>query len=265
MVCWGVTWECKPWTSWRGEICNPRGQSARWRVVGRTGTRSHPNPSGEPGVCLMTRSRASGGFEPQSLAIRTRVQVSSQCEQWDTRRFRRRTIDHVCPSWEDLATGEVSASPEDDEDPNEPRAGWQSKAALKVEAKSLHVCWAPSRIRRKLCCVHKVDLSLQLRSSACQLTGCHALIPSLSGCYFCAVSISPYPSLFVLADVAVSLIALATIGLRGGVGSSWVSSGERGSTNLPRNRRKGQNECLRSRSRFARVQQRGRTETRSRR
>ena len=42
----------------------------------------------------------------------------------------------VCPSWEDLATGEVSASPEEDEDPNQPRAGWQSKAARKVEARS---------------------------------------------------------------------------------------------------------------------------------
>ena len=42
----------------------------------------------------------------------------------------------VCPSWEDLATGEVSASPEEDEDPNQPRAGWQSKAAREVEARS---------------------------------------------------------------------------------------------------------------------------------
>ena len=42
----------------------------------------------------------------------------------------------VCPSWEDLATGEVSAFPEEDEDPNQPRAGWQSKAARKVEARS---------------------------------------------------------------------------------------------------------------------------------
>ena len=42
----------------------------------------------------------------------------------------------VCPSWEDLATGEVGAALEEDEDPNQPRSGWQSKAARKVEAKS---------------------------------------------------------------------------------------------------------------------------------
>ena len=42
----------------------------------------------------------------------------------------------VCPSWEDLATGEVSASSEEDEDPNQPSESWQSKAARKVEARS---------------------------------------------------------------------------------------------------------------------------------
>ena len=30
----------------------------------------------------------------------------------------------VCPSWEDLATGEVGAAAEEDEDPNQPRAAW---------------------------------------------------------------------------------------------------------------------------------------------
>ena len=34
-----------------------------------------------------------------------------------------------------LATGEVGAAPEEDEDPNQPRAGWRSKAARKVEAR----------------------------------------------------------------------------------------------------------------------------------
>ena len=42
----------------------------------------------------------------------------------------------VCPSWEDLATGEVGAAFEEDEDPNQTRAGWQSKAARKVEGQS---------------------------------------------------------------------------------------------------------------------------------
>ena len=47
----------------------------------------------------------------------------------------------VCPTWEDLATGEVSASPEEDEDPNQPSAGWQSKAARKIEARSFARLW----------------------------------------------------------------------------------------------------------------------------
>ena len=38
------------------------------------------------------------------------------------------------PKVEDLASSEVSAFPEEDEDPNQPRAGWQSRAARKVEA-----------------------------------------------------------------------------------------------------------------------------------
>ena len=48
-----------------------------------------------------------------------------------------------------------------------------------------------------------------------------------------------------------------------GVGSSWISTGERGSTNLPRTTRKGWNECFRSRSRFACDHHLGREETRS--
>ena len=47
----------------------------------------------------------------------------------------------VCPSWEDLATGEVGAALEEEEDPNQPRAGWQSKAARKVEAQSFARLW----------------------------------------------------------------------------------------------------------------------------
>ena len=41
------------------------------------------------------------------------------------------------------------------------------------------------------------------------------------------------------------------------LGRRGFTSGERGSTNLPRSRRKGQNECVRSRSPFASVQQVG--------
>ena len=95
----------------------------------------------------------------------------------------------VCPSWEDLATGEVTASPEEDEeDPNQPRVGWQSKAACKVEARSFAHLLGTLRICRKHCCGHKVDLTLQLRSTARQPTGCRALIPSLSGCSSCALT-----------------------------------------------------------------------------
>ena len=48
------------------------------------------------------------------------------------------------------------------------------KQPAKLRPGASHVCWAPSRMRRKLCYSHKVDLSLQLRSSACQLSGCRA-------------------------------------------------------------------------------------------
>ena len=123
-------------------------------------------------------------------------------------------------------------------------AHWSTWAdAIKMIAERHPKLLEPSS---ELCCGHKVHLSLQLRSSACQLTGCRALIPCLSGCSSCAVSVSPYSSLFALADVAVSLIALATISLRVQLRWCWVVVGcHWRTTNLPRNRRKGQNECLR--------------------
>ena len=64
------------------------------------------------------------GFEAPSVQA---IVTSQRCLERDG---------FVCPSWEDLATGEVGAALEEDEDPNQPRACWQSKAARKVEAKS---------------------------------------------------------------------------------------------------------------------------------
>ena len=298
----------------------------------------------------------------------------------------------VCPSWEDLATGEVTASSEEDEDSNQPRAGWQSKAR-KVRPGTSHVCWveetdfgqsrfghpdlanfsqqpilaspilaspilanpildlvcvswwgpnpapkvrasnggvlkgrgvgpkprknrAPKGGRRgatfrvffspapfslflspsgsllvefwwclkrrdpRMCTFGALGLSCEtpvaptthknntttthnnglfniglakvghnlvrqppgcaqsfvagtkwtsrfssVRQSACQQIGCRALIRSLSGCSSCAVSVKPYPSLFAHADVAVSLVALATIGLRVQLRGCWVVVG----------------------------------------